>query len=89
METGFKTKKAFAISQGVGYITDYTLGEKLKNPVLFRVASDVTGDVRVVTWDGTTTTIDCQELDRDNMLIVQVLDHEDTDLTVDDFRLLC
>jgi len=88
METGHETRKAFAISQGVDYITGYTLGDKLKKPALFRVASSVTGDVRVVTWGGTTLTIDCQELDRDNTLIVQVLDHEDTDLTTNDFRLL-
>ena len=88
MEVGQRTKKTFAIAQGTGYITGYSLGDKLQMPALFRVASSVTGNVRVETVNETIITIDCQELDRDNMLITKVLDQEDTDLTANDFRLL-
>ena len=44
-------RKAKAISQGVGYVTGYALDTILDYPVLFRVASTVSGDVRVKTWD--------------------------------------
>lgn len=81
-------RKAKAIAQGVGYVTGYALDTVLNYPVLFRVASTITGDVRVLTWDNTVQTIDCQELDRDHTLIRCVYDHADTDLTVDQFRLL-
>jgi len=81
-------RKAKAIVQGTGYVTGYALDTILDYPVLFRVASTVSGDVRVKTWDNTIITIDCQELDRDNTLIRGVYDHEDTDLTADQFRLL-
>ncbi len=88
MEVGQRTKKTFAIAQGTGYILDYELGNKLEMPALFRVASSATGNVRVETVNGTIITIDCQELERDNTLIVKVLDHADTELTANDFRLL-
>jgi hypothetical protein len=60
------------IPQGVGMLTDYKLDQILKEPALFKCLTTATGNVNVVYYDGSTEIIDCQELDRLNMLIKQI-----------------